>query len=99
MKRMKGSPQPDLNPGTNTSGPFMIRYQRVRLPIILATALLTNASGVAAKTSSLGIPQVLTKDDTPTLIAALPHPSRHIAGMAFLGDRLFVRTTIGLLEI
>lgn len=105
MKRMKGSPQPDLNPGTNTSGPFMIRYQRVRLPIILATALLmstallTNASGVAAKTSSLGIPQVLTKDDIPTLIAALPHPSIHIAGMAFLGDRLFVRTTIGLLEI
>lgn len=83
----------------------MIRDRRVRLRIILAaallmsTALLTNASDVAAKTSSLETPQVLTKDDIPTLIAALPHPSIHIAGMAFLDNRLFVRTTIGLIEI
>ena len=90
MKRMKGSPQPDLNPGTNTSGPFMIRDRRVRLRIILAatllmtTALLTNGSDATAKTSSLETPQVLTKDDIPTLIAALPHPSIHIAGMALL---------------
>ena len=105
MKRMKGSPQPDLNPGTNTSGTFMIRDRRVRLRIILAatllmtTALLTNGSDATAKTSSLETPQVLTKDDIPMLIAALPHPSIHIAGTAFLGNRLFVRTTIGLLEI
>lgn len=105
MERMKGLPQSDLNSGTNTSGCFMIRDRRTRPRIILAaalvmtTVLLANGSDATAKTSSLETPQALTKDDIPTLIAALPHPSIHIAGIAFLGDRLFVRTTIGLLEI